>query len=279
MPKRIFVGAGVDVFDLLEAAPAKGLKVGFMTSRKSLAFADVEPARIDRTVPPASYSIHSSEAELCLSDSMFLFGNLIGDQLCDAGSGESIVAQFYNIDDATREGLQASGRLLRRVLNACPSGWVEVIPYNDRLAFLKGPGGGYEFVFKGMRDAAFRRNVHAPFLRDKDVSKSEDANEFELHLYFKYRGWLESDCHDAETAFYANGGSFAAYPGQDEILKAHLARNGRYVPPVKRAPGRPGYTLVERAGHRLYSRNSLPSSGSIAFSTAIRTMWHIGGAF
>ncbi len=251
MPKRIFVGAGVAVFDLLEAAPAQGLKVGFMTSGKSLAFTDVNPARIDRTVPPASYSIHSPEAELCLSEAKFSFGNLIGDQLCDAGSGARIVAQAYNIDDVRRERLQASGRLLRRILDACPSGWVEVIPYNDRLAFLKGPGGGYEFVFKGMRDAAFRRNVHAPFLRNKDVSKSEDANDFELHLYFEYRDWLESDRHEAETAFYANGGSTLTYPGQDEILKAHLARNGSYVPPIKKAPRRPPYTLAERAGHRL----------------------------
>ena len=52
MPKRIFVGAEVDVFDLLEAAPAQGLKVGFMTSGKDLAFADIEPARIDRVTPP-----------------------------------------------------------------------------------------------------------------------------------------------------------------------------------------------------------------------------------
>ena len=183
---------------------------------------------------------------------MGAFGNLIGDQLCDAGSGESIVAQLYDIDDAKRERQQAPGKLLLRILGDCSSGWVEVIPYNDRFAFLKSPGGGYEFVFKGMRDAAFRRNVHAPFLRDKDVSKSEDANDFELHLYFHYCGWLESDTHDAETAFYADGGSPASYPGPDEILKAHLARNGNYVPPVKKAPGRPGYTLVERAGHRLY---------------------------
>ena len=252
MPRRIFVGAGVDAFDLLEAAPAQGLKVGFMTSGKGLAFADIEPARIDRTVPPYSYSLHSPEAELSLLELVGAFGNLIGDQLCDAGSGETIVARLYDIDDARREELQTFGLLVRRILDAIPSGWVDVIPYNDRLAFLKGPSGGYEFVFGGMRDAAFTRNVHAPFLRDKDVSKSEDANDFELHLYFNYRGWLESDTHDAETAFYADGGSPANYPGPDEILKAHLARNGNYVPPVKKAPGRPGYTLVERAGHRLY---------------------------
>lgn len=252
MPRRIFVGAGVDVFDLLEAAPAQGFKVGIMASGEDLAFEDIEPARIDRSVPPFSYSIHSPEAELSALELVGAFGNLIGDQLCDAGSGGRIVARLYNIDDSTRVRLQASGRLLRRILGDCPSGWVDVIPYNDRLAFLKGRGGGYEFVFEGMRDAAFTRNVHAPFLRDKDVSKSEDANEFELHLYFDYCGWLESDRHDAETAFYADGGSPTTYPGPNEILKAHLARNGSYVPPAKKAPKRPGYTLVERAGHRLF---------------------------
>lgn len=128
---------------------------------------------------------------------------------------------------------------------------MEIVPYNERLAFLKAPDGGYEFVFERLRDAEFGKNIYYPYLRDKDVSKSEDANDFELHLYFRYRGWLEADRHEAEKAFYEAGGSTATYPGEDEVLKAHLIRNGGYRPPVKKGPRRPGYAFAERAGHQL----------------------------
>ncbi len=249
-PERIFVG--IDVFDLLKiVAATDDLKVGRGTSGEEPAFADVVPAEITSQTPPASYFIAGPEGTLPILELMFVFRNLLGDQLCDGGVSGRIVAQFYGTDDAERNRLRAAGQLLRRVLNACPSGWVEIVPYNDGLTFLKAPDGGYEFVFKRLRDAAFRGNIYYPYLRDKDVSKSEDANDFTLHLYFKYCGWLEEDRHEAEKAFYANGGSTATYPGEDEVLKTHLIRNGRYCPTPKKAPRRRGYSFAERAGHRL----------------------------
>ena len=155
VPKRIFVG--VAVFDLLKAAAAaKDLKVGRGTYDVDIAFADVEPAVITPQVPPFDYFISSSEGTLRIQDLMCSFGNLISDQLCDTGSSEPNVAQLYNVDDAKRQSLQAAGRLLQRVLDVSPSGWLEIVPYNDRLAFLKAPDGGYEFVFKGLRDAEFQ---------------------------------------------------------------------------------------------------------------------------
>ena len=249
-PRRIF--AGIDIFDLLKiVAATDDLKVGRGTSGEALAFADVAPAEITSQTPPFSYFIMGPEGTLPISELMFEFRNLLGDQLCDGGDSGRIVAQLYGADDAKRKRLRAGGQLLRRVLDTCPSGWVEIVRYNDRLAFLKAPDGGYEFVFKGLRDAAFRGNIYYPYLRDKDISKSEDANDFTLHLYFKYCGWLEEDRHEAEKAFYANGGSTATYPGVDEVLKTHLIRNGRYRPTVKKAPIRGEYTFAERAGHQL----------------------------
>ena len=249
-PRRIFVG--VDVFELLETTAAvEDLKVGRGNPGEELGFADVVPAEITSRHPPFSYFIAGPEGTLPVSELMLVFRNLLGDQLCEGEDSGRIVAQLYGTDDTERGRLRAAGQIFRRVLNLCPSGWVEVVPYNDRLAFLKAPDGGYEFVFKGLRDAAFRGNIYYPYLRDKDISKSEDANEFGLHLYFNYRGWLEEDRHEAEKAFYAAGGSTATYPGEDEILKDHLVRTERYRPTEKKAPQRRGYALAERAGHRL----------------------------
>ena len=159
VPKRIFVG--VAVFDLLKAAAAaKDLKVGRGTYDVDIAFADVEPAVITPQVPPVSYFISSSEGTLRIQDLMFFFSatsSVTSSATREAANAMS--AQLYNVDDAKRQSLQAAGRLLQRVLDVSPSGWLEIVPYNDRLAFLKAPDGGYEFVFKGLRDAEFRRNI------------------------------------------------------------------------------------------------------------------------
>ncbi len=232
-PKRIFAGA--DIFDLLKVATAtEDLTVACGTSR-------VGPAEIRSWIPPANYSIHGPEGTLRIGELTCLH-NLAGDQLCDSGDSGRVVAQLYRIDDTKRKSLHAAGRILRRVLDTCPSGWVEIIPYNDRLAFLKGPGGGYEFVFKRLRHAEF----------SQDVSRSRDANDFALHLYFEYDGWLEADEHEAEEAFYASGGSVATYPRiGGELLRAHLIRTGKYSPAVKKAPVREGYTPAACAGRQL----------------------------
>ena len=249
-PRRIFVG--IEIFELLRTAAAtEDLKVGRGNSSEEFGFVDVEPAEITSWIPPSSYFIVGPEGTLPVSELMSVFRNLLGDQLCDGGDSGRIVAQLYGTDDAERNRLRAAGQLLRRVLSACPSGWMEIVPYNDRLAFLKAPDGGYEFVFKGLRDAAFKGSIYYPYLRDKDVSKSEDANDFTLHLYFKHCGWLEEDRHEAENAFYANGGSTATYPGEDEVLKTHLIRNGTYRPTAKKAPRRRGFAFAEWAGHQL----------------------------
>ena len=251
MPKRIF--AGLDVFELLRAAQAAvGLKVGIdghAVSPDEIPFDEVEPAEIRENIPPANYFVRS-EADLLLFGDMSPLGNLIGDQLCDFGDGR-IVAELYNLVDGDEERIQSAGRLFRRVLGLCPQGWIEVIPYNGRLAFLKAPDGGYDFVFEGVRDEEFRRNPYAPYLRAKDFSTTEEASEFDVHLYFGYDGWLEADRHAAEEAFYANRGSGLKYPGQDEILKDHLIREGRFSHEPKRGPFRPGYASATVLGKDL----------------------------
>ena len=242
-PGRIFVG--VDVFDLLREAAAAGvLTVGRNTGDDGRTLVDIEPSEITSRVPPFNYFIRSPEWTLQTMELVGCLGNLVGDQLCGPGDSGRVVAQLYRIDEAKRKSLHAAGRVLRRVLEACPSAWVEVIPYNDRLAFLKDRDGGYEFVFKRLRDAEFPRNVHHPLYNDED--------DFARHLYFEYDGWLEADWHEAEEAFYASEGSLATYPRIDgELLRAHLVRTGRYAPTVRRAPAQDGWIRAACAGRQL----------------------------
>ena len=250
-PGRIFVG--VDVFDLLrEAAAAENLTVGRNTGGDGRALVDIEASEITPRIPPFNYSIRGPEGTLQIMELAGCLGNLVGDQLCGPGDSGRVVAKLYGIDDTKRKSLHAAGRVLRRVLEACPSAWVEVIPYNDRLAFLKDQNSGYEFVFKRLRDAEFSRGVHHPRHHDEDISKSADVDDFARHLYFEYNGWLEADRHEAEEAFYASGGSLATYPGiGDELLKAHLVRTGKYAPAVKKAPARDRWNRAACAERQL----------------------------
>lgn len=256
MPKRIF--AGLDVFDLLRTAEAAE---GFMVVGGTLNVLGavkaprdgLEPAEIRENVPPANYVIWSEEGTFSPLNSTLIHENLLGDQLCDMGDGVAcrVVSKLYNATGKEMEQAELAGRLFRRVLGLCPEGWVEVIPYNDRLAFLKAADGGYDFVFDGVRDDEFRRNPYAPYLRDKDFSKTEDASELDVRLYFSHDGWLEADRHAAEEAFYAHGGTVRDYPGQDEVLKAWLIREGRFSHDPRKGPFRPGYELARVLGREL----------------------------
>lgn len=248
MPKRIF--AGLDVFVLLRAAAVtEGLKVGDGYAKcgsdtfRKIPFDDIKPAEIQEDVPPARYFVRSDTDLLWVND-IFVFDNLIGDQLCDLDQEGKIVAQLYNVGDDEAERIESAGRLFRRVLGICSQGWLEVIPYNDRLAFLKAPDGGYDFVFEGARDTKFKSNPYAPYLRDKDFSKTEEASELDMRIYFLHDGWLEADRHAAEQTFYARGGTVLDYPGVDKVLKVHLIREGRYSHDPRKGHFRPDYGLA-----------------------------------
>jgi hypothetical protein len=251
VPKRIF--AGLDVFVLLRAAAANGFKVGYggvSDVFPNIPFDEIKPAEIRENVPPFHYFIRS-DTDLLWVSRISAYGNLIGDQLCDLGQKSLIVAKTYNLGAGDQERIESAGRLLRQVIELCTGGWLEVIPYNDRLAFLKAPDGGYDFVFEGVRDTAFKRNPYAPYLRDKDFSKTEEASELDVRLYFSHDGWLEADRHDAEEAFYALGGTGRDYPGGDEILQAHLIREKRHSQSNHKGPFRPGYSLVAVLGKNI----------------------------
>lgn len=125
------------------------------------------------------------------------------------------------------------------------SGWVDILRYNENLIFLRGRNGEYDFVFRGMRDEPFGHDPFGPYLRSKDVPKSNDSYHFKRWLYHHYRGNLEADQHRAEINFYALGGQTTSYPGEQGILRDWLIADGAYKPPAKRAPVAKGFTRVK----------------------------------
>ncbi|MEQ8694868.1 MAG: SUMF1/EgtB/PvdO family nonheme iron enzyme [Gammaproteobacteria bacterium] len=239
MPGRIFTGTEVDLLDLLRFAwTLDGYSV-----RNRLSNVAREP---DSRTPEASYVISRSDTILGFQHISVLC-NMLGDQCFDYGCIDQpiqIVPKIYfskNVEepDWERDEYDKAGLLFRDLLLEMPTGWLDIIPYNKDLVFLRGPNGTYDFVFRGMRDTPFEHNPYVPFLKNADIPKTGSRYDFNRWLYFPanstqdsrnpYDGWLERDEHEAEKAFYAVGGSARSHPGENLLLQ-HLSTKGTYQP-------------------------------------------------
>lgn len=235
-PRRIFTGHSTDWWALLRRATGSdGLKVVELGQEHLGLDADgVDQANLSTRVPPARYVIANADGFPTYFGVAGYFCNIIGDQLCgfnDPGTARDHVATIYFYGDENthapeRARLAAAGRILETVLGAGTGGWLEVIPFNDRLAFLKAADGDYAFVFRGARDEP------GPVAA---IGASTREQAFRDWLYHRQDGWLEADRHAAETAFYRDGGTPASYPGENAVLREFLESSGRYKEPRKAA--------------------------------------------
>lgn len=202
--------------------------------------------------------------------------NLLGDQLLQFGGTLErefrFVPKLYQPAscqaDKFREEVRCYhdvAKLFREWIGRCGKGWVEVLPYNESLVFLKGDGGNYDFLIPGFRDEPFDHNPFAPYLKNDDVPKSNDAYHFQRWLYFEYSGCLEEDQHHAEMEFYAGGKQPIDYPRPEQILRAHLITVGKYRPPVREAPRAEGFHPFTLGGRLLYISNLISIAEFRAF--------------
>lgn len=97
----------------------------------------------------------------------------------------------------------------RAVFDCKYEGWVDVIPFNDRLVVLRADDGGWDVIWRCYRD----QKPPEPILADDpelvaDLPsrlKSEIENRRLVHL--RQEAWAEMEEHEAEQAFYDRGGS------------------------------------------------------------------------
>ncbi len=202
--------------------------------------------------------------------------NLLGDVLFEyrgqPASESAVAARTYRPPTCRPEDFKRfmscaneAGRIFRKWIDGLSAGWVDVLPFNERLVFLRGSAGSYDFVFPGMRDTAFNHNPFAPYLKNADVPKSHDTYHFGRWLYYEYSGWLECDQHMSEERHYADGGSRDNLPNEDELLKRHLTALGIYLPPRKSAPRREGFSTLEINDRRLNVSNLISIAQFAAF--------------
>lgn len=193
--------------------------------------------------------------------------NLLDDMLSDFGSAKfdpSLIQikRYFGPEHGSEARAKAASemrdavRIFRLWMEEQLSGWVDILRYNENLIFLRGRNGEYDFVFRGMRDEPFGHDPFGPYLRSKDVPKSNDSYHFKRWLYHHYRGNLEADQHRAEIHYYNCGGQSNAYPGEQRILRDWLIADGVYRPPAKSRPVASGFLSV-KLGEELVSISDL----------------------
>lgn len=160
--------------------------------------------------------------------------NLIGDVLVEPNIyGPELQLYSPNHDKSFAdecESLQKISALFGERIREFHEGWVEVIPYNKNLIFLKGSSGEYDFIFKNMRDNDFVFNLDDGALKLRDMPSCIDEYDFERWFYFLYEGQRELDTHHAEQLHYESGGSARDYP-DDTLMKAFYQENEVYELP------------------------------------------------
>jgi hypothetical protein len=269
LPRKIFTGYDVDWFELnnrffynnpWREDPAYDefcLPYDVVMERFSKA---------ERQSPGSAMQILEAAVAACDFHIRSGASNLLGDQLLwfqdDRGDELKFVPRVYRPKHCSPENFHRQEerirdvtRLLRFWIERLGKGWVELIPYNEALLFLKGCDGAYDFLIPGFRDELFNHNPFQPYLRNADVPKSNDVYHFRRWLYFEFEGWLEAETHRSEITFYSRERTPADYPGPEDVLKQHLILSGAYRQPKKTAKGADGFYPTNVDGIWLYVRN------------------------
>lgn len=165
--------------------------------------------------------------------------NLIGDDLVQPRTESSVIELYHNDmeSESYRESLEANSlimELFRQRIVSQAKGWIDVIPFNEYLVFLRGEDGQFDFVFPGLKDYEFQHKFMKGQLKISEVPYFISDYAFKRWQYFDYKGWQDKDEHESECHYYRNGGESRSYPGSDEILISYYKDLGFFDERVKK---------------------------------------------
>lgn len=154
----------------------------------------------------------------------------------------------------------AAVRAFRAVFDAQPEGWVDVLPYNDRLVILRAHDGGWDLVWRSYReteppkpdDVADSYKLAIADLPSRLMSESD----LQRAIHFRQEFWDEDEAHKAEQAFYERGGSVMERQrtASADVRRTWLIEQGILSSPERAKWAGPlpsGFHLVEIDGRKL----------------------------
>ena len=149
--------------------------------------------------------------------------NVIGDQLVYPRQTDTPELCLYNRTPEDIDTENEFFNLFVKRIDEIGQGWVDIIPYNENLIFLRGEKGEYSSVFRNQRDKEFTHNSEfEPYLKRSEVPRFNDDYHFNRWYYFEDKGFKHKLLHEAEAEFYAKGGNVRTYPGLDTVLKNYI---------------------------------------------------------
>lgn len=149
--------------------------------------------------------------------------NVIGDQLVFPRETNTPKLCLYNRSKENIDTENEFFNLFVKRIDEIGQGWVDIIPYNESLIFLRSEKGEYSFVFRNQRDKEFTHDSEfKPYLKRSEVPRFNDDYHFNRWYYFENKGFKHKILHEAEAEFYAKGGNVRTYPGLDNVLKNYI---------------------------------------------------------
>jgi len=172
------------------------------------------------------------------------FVNLIGDTFVENGDNQDD-EYIYKLYEPVKGKVEQAeykkiAQLLKNEFRKSKKGWLEVIPFNDSLIFLKADDGSWDFIFKNLRDEVFN-SLYGGYIKHKNIpSLLNEEYDFSRWLYFGHKGevknlkkikeydvWLERDEDLAEELFYKENTN-REYPSSLTLLKEYYIEKGIY---------------------------------------------------
>ncbi len=142
--------------------------------------------------------------------------------------------------DERKENLNkvtAATKAFRAVFDCQPDGWVDVLPYNDRLVVLRAHDGGWDLLWRNYREEEPPRpsNVSsAAQLEIEDMPlRLMSESDRRRAIHFRQDVWEEREAHEAEQAFYDRGGSILErqMTKDVDVLSVWLREQGKLPTP------------------------------------------------
>lgn len=168
----------------------------------------------------------------------------------------------YSSEERTKQRAKTFDaiRAFRAVFDAQPEGWVEVLPYNERLVILRTHDGGWDLLWRNYReteppkpdDLADSYKLAIADLPSRLMSESDLLRA----IHFRQEFWDEDEAHKAEQAFYDRGGSMMERQctASVDVRRTWLTEQGIWPSPERARWAGPlpsGFHLVEMGGRKL----------------------------
>lgn len=121
-------------------------------------------------------------------------------------------------------------KLFRDEIDRTDAGWVDVLPFNGNLIFLRASDGRFDWVVRDQREAPFSRNDLFPIFRSDELPQALDGKAIQAKLHYKKGIWLEQIKHLAKQHHFNFGGTGRDYPGEDKCVERYLADTEGHKP-------------------------------------------------